>query len=213
MNDIFLMLLFFTVFAVTWIEWIPERYGIFAKLFLSLVIVFNGILWLPAWYGWIVVSLGIAQLAWIYFSPKRRSAKTNCLTAARMRNTAGAVLAVIFSPIAALPLALVLSALLFVWDAVYGNAPQVDSGMQEAARKIAGVAVVIVFATVDLLSRYFLISGPLLLAGGYAIAARAIGSGAFWKRYSCGLLLLGTIYPVTFVAAEALGWFHGPFFN
>jgi hypothetical protein len=249
-NDIFLLLLFIAAFAVAWIEWIPERYGIFPKLLLSLLVVTIGLGWIPEWYGWVVLSIGIAELAWIYFSPKRRKEwpnlfsgptralrdcalavarrmpdrksvgradspreKKSFLTAARMRNAVGAVSAVVLSPIAALPTVFVLSVLLVTWDALFGNAPQVAGDLQEAAKQVLGRSFVAVVATADLFARHLLISGPLLFAGGYAIAAYSIGSGVFWQRYSRGLLLFGTIYPTVFVAAVVFGWFDGPFFN
>ncbi len=139
--------------------------------------------------------------------------KTNFLTAGRMRNAAGAVCAVVLSPIAALPSAFVLSVLLVTWNAFFGNSPQVVGDLQEMARRVLGISYVAVVATADLFARYLLISGPLLLAGGYAIAAYSFGSGVFWQRYSRGLLLFGTIYPIVFVAASVFGWFDGPFFN
>jgi hypothetical protein len=256
-NDIFLLLLFVAAFSVAWIEWIPERYEVFFKLFLSLVVVSIGIGWLPEWYGWVVLLLGIAELVWIYFSPKRRKEwpnliseparvlrdgalavksaassvasrkrdrkpveradasreKTSFLTVARSRNAAGAVCAVVLSPIAAIPSALVLPVLLVAWDMLIGNAPQLDGDLQEVAKHALGLSFVAIVATADLFARHLLISGPLLLAGGYAITAYSIGSGIFWRRYSRGLLLFGTIYPIVYVAADVFDWFDGPFFN
>jgi hypothetical protein len=72
MNDTFLFLLFIAAFSVAWIEWIPKRYGLFLKLFYSLVVVSIGVRWLPEWYGWVVLLPGIADLVWIHFAPKRR---------------------------------------------------------------------------------------------------------------------------------------------
>ena len=119
----------------------------------------------------------------------------------------------VLSPIAAIPSVLVLSVLLVAWDAFFGNAPQLAGDLQEAAKQVLGRSYVTVVATADLFTRHLLISGPLLFAGGYAIAAYSIGSGVFWQRYSRGLLLFGTIYPIVFVAAAVFGWFDGPFFN
>ena len=257
MTDIFLSLLFLTAFSVAWIEWIPKRYGVFLELSVSLSLVSAGIGWIPEWHGWVVLSIGIAGLAWIYFSPQRRKEwpnlfsgparalrdgalavtsaassvagrmldrkpaeradspreKTNFLTADRMRNAVGAVCAVVLSPIAALPSVLVMSVLLVAWDILIGNAPQLADGLQEAAKHVLGLSYVAVVATADLFARQLLISGPLLLAGGYAITAYSAGSGAFWKRYSRGLLLFGVIYPIVFLAAGVFRWFDGPFFN
>ena len=257
MNGIILPLLLLTAFSVAWIEWVPERYGIFPKLVISLVVVSIGIGWLPEWYGWVILLIGMAELVWIYFSPKRRKEwpnlfsgparalrdgalavrsaassiasrnrdrklvergdsprkKTNFLTATRLRNAVGAVCAVVLSPIAALPSVLVMSVVLVTWDVFFGNAPQLSGDLQEAAKHVLGLSYVAVVATADLFARQLLISGPVLLAGGYAITAYSAGSGAFWKRYSRGLLLFGTIYPIVFVAADIFGWFDGPFFN
>lgn len=257
MNDLFLVLLLVAAFAVAWIEWIPERYGIFPKLLLSLLVVLIGTGWIPAWYGWVVLLIGIAQLVWFYFSPKRRKEwpnlfsaparalrycasavgsaarsvarrifkhkpvgrtdspekKTRFLTAPRLRNAAGAVCAVVLSPFAAIPSVIVLSVLLVTWDAFLSDAPQLAGGLQEAARQVLGRSFVTIVATADLFARHLLISGPLLFAGGYAIAAHSIGSGVFWQKYTRGLLLFGTIFPIVFVTAGALHWFDGPFFN
>jgi len=257
MNDLFLLLVFIAAFSVAWIEWIPERYGIFPKLLSALLVISIGIGWLPEWYGWLVLLLGIAELAWIYFSPKRRKEwphlfsapgrglrdgalavksagrsvahsmrarkagaqaespreKTSILTADRLRNAAGAVVAVVLSPIAAIPSVLVLSVLLVSWEALFGNAPHIGGDFQEAAKQVLGRSFVIVVASADLIARHWLISAPLLFAGGYAIAAYSIGSGVFWQRVSRGLLLFGTIYPAVFIFAAAFGGFDGPFFN
>jgi hypothetical protein len=94
-----------------------------------------------------------------------------------------------------------------------GNAPQLDDDLQEVAKHALGLSFMAIVATADLFSRHLLISGPLLLAGGYAISAYSIGSGVFWRRYSRGLLLFGTIYPIVYVAADVFDWFDGPFFN
>ena len=66
MSDIFLWFLLVAAFTVAWIEWIPERYGIFAQLLLSMVVVTIGLGWIPEWYGWLVLLIGIAELVWIY---------------------------------------------------------------------------------------------------------------------------------------------------
>ncbi len=103
--------------------------------------------------------------------------------------------------------------LLVTWDVIFGNSPQIVGDWQEMARRVLGISYVVIVATADLFARYLLISGPLLLAGGYAITAYSAGSGAFWKRYFHGLLLFGTIYPIVYVAADVFDWFDGPFFN
>jgi hypothetical protein len=261
MTDVLLILLFLTAFAVAWIEWIPKRYTVFLRLFYVVVVVAIGIRWLPEWYGGVVLLIAMAELTWIYFSPKRRrewpnlfsgparvlrdgalavksavksaassvasrrrdrkqveqaaapQEKTNFLTAARLRNAAGAVCAVVLSPIAAIPSALVLPVLLVAWELLMGNAPQLGDDWQEVAKHSLALSFMAIIATADLFSRHVLISAPLLLAGGYAISAYSIGSGVFWRRYSRGLLLFGTIYPIVFVAADVFDWFDGPFFN
>ena len=81
MNNTFLLVLILTAFTVAWIEWVPKRYGVFLSLFYSLVVVSIGIGWLPEWYGWVVLLLGIAELVWIYFSPKRRKEWPNLFSA------------------------------------------------------------------------------------------------------------------------------------
>jgi hypothetical protein len=226
-----------------------------------MVVLSIGIGWLPEWYGWVVLLIVIADLTWIYFSPKRRREwpnlfsapakvlrdgalavksavksaassvasrrrdrklverddapreKTNFVTAARLRNAAGAVCAVVLSPIAAIPSALVLPVLLVAWELLMGNAPQLDDDLQEVAKNALALSFMSIIATADLFSRHLWMSGPLLLAGGYAISAYSIGSGVFWRRYSRGLLLFGTIYPIVYVAADVFDWFDGPFFN
>jgi hypothetical protein len=257
MNNTFLLVLILTAFTVAWIEWIPKRYTVFLRLFYLMVVLSIGIGWLPEWYGWVVLLLVIADLTWIYFSPKRRREwpnlfsaparvlrdgalavksavssvasrwrdrklverddaprdKTNFLTAARLRNAAGAVCAVVLSPIGAIPSALVLPVLLVAWELLMGNAPQLDDDLQEVAKNALALSFMSIIATADLFSRHLWMSGPLLLAGGYAISAYSIGSGVFWRRYSRGLLLFGTIYPIVYVAADVFDWFDGPFFN
>jgi hypothetical protein len=81
MIDTLLLLLFLTAFAVAWIEWIPKRYTVFLRLFYLLIVVSIGIRWLPEWYGWVVLLMAIADLTWIYFSPKRREEWPNLFSA------------------------------------------------------------------------------------------------------------------------------------
>ena len=119
----------------------------------------------------------------------------------------------VLSPIAAIPSALVLPVLLVAWELLTGNAPQLGDDFQEVAKHALGLSFMAIVATADLFARHLWISGPLLLAGGYAITAYSIGSGVFWRRYSRGLLLFGTIYPIMFVAADVFDWFDRPFFN
>ena len=257
MNNIFLLLLFVAIFAAVWIEVIPERYGVIAKLLMTLVVISIGIGWLPSWPGWVILSIGIAQLAWIYFSPKRRREwpnlfsapvkvlrdsfsvfksevisggsqkrdrkpaipadspreKTRFLTIDKLRKSAGAVFVVVLSPLAAIPSALVLSALLFTWYVLFGNDPQAAVDLHGELKQALAIGFMAIIATADLFFRHWWFSGPLLLAGGYAITAYSIGSGIFWRRYFRGLLLFGTIYPIVYVVADIFDWFDRPFFN
>jgi len=257
MGEIFLWLLLVAVITAAWIEWIPDRYKVFVWLLVALRIVTIGLGWIPEWYGWIILFIGIAPLAWIYFSPKRRKEwpnlfsapvevlrecftaiesaarslsgrmrdrkrveqtappgeKTNFLTLARLRNALVAVSVVILSPLAALPSAIVVSALLVAWAAFFGNAPQPVGDLQEFAKQVFEVSFFSIFAAYVLLASNLLITGPLLFGGGYAIAARAIGSDVFWRRYWGGLLLFGTIYPALYVAANVFHWFDMPYFD
>ena len=139
--------------------------------------------------------------------------KTNFLTMDRLRKSVGAVFAVVLSPLAAIPSALVLSALGFTWLMLFGNGLEAAVDLQVALKQALGIGFMAIYATLDLFFRHGWLSGPLLLGGGYAIAAYSIGSGIFWQRYSRGLLLFGAIYPVVYVAAEVFDWFDGPFFN
>lgn len=247
MNNLLLSLLIVAVFAIVWIEWVPQRYAVVSKLLLSFVVISIGIGWLPEWYGWVVLLIGIAEVAWIYFSPKRRkewpnlfsapievlrevviairkrerkserpveptepakpeAEKTSFMTAERARNTAAAVATVALSPIAAIPWVIVLSVILVASDMFLGNAPQLANDLPEAARQVLGRSYVALVATADLFFRYLWLSGPLLLAGAYAIVV-------YSKSYIRGLLLFGIIYPLVFVAADIFDWFDGPFFN
>jgi hypothetical protein len=261
MSETLLWLLLVAAIAVAWIEWIPDRYKIFVWIFVALRIVTIGLRWIPQWYGWVILLIGIAPLAWIYFSPKRRKEwpnlfsapaevlqkcftaiesaarsgagrmrdkmrdrkrveqtapsreKANFLTLARLRNAVVGVSAVILSPLAALPSAIVVSALLVSWEAFFGNAPQPAGDLPEFAKQVFEVSFYCVFVAYVLIASNLLISGPLLLIGGYAIAARAIGSGVFWRRYWRGLLLFGTIYPALYVAGDVFHWFDMPYID
>jgi len=257
MTDFLLTLLVLGAFVVAWIEWIPKRYGVFLTLSISFSLIAAGIRWLPAWHGWVVLLIGIADLVWIYFSPRRRKEwpnlfsapfgllrdsaiavksalgsgirrmrerkatrqadfpreKTNFLTMDRLRKAVGAFFAVMLSPLAAIPSALVFSALLFTWYALFEDGLQADVDLLVALKQAIGIGFMAIYATLDLFFRHGWLSGPLLLAVGYTIAAYSIGSGVFWHRYSRGLLLFGAIYPVVYIAADVFDWFDHPFFN
>ncbi len=211
MNGIILPLLLLTAFCVAWIYFSPKRRKEWPNLFSGPARALrDGALAVKSAASSAASRKRDRKLAEHAASPRE---KTSFLTAARLRNAVGAICAVVLSPIAALPSAFVLSVLLVTWDAFFGNSPQIVGDLQEAARRVLGISYVVIVATADLFARYLLISGPLLLAGGYAITAYSAGSGAFWKRYFHGLLLFGTIYPIVYVAADVFDWFDGPFFN
>ncbi len=73
MGDITLLLLLFAAFSVAWIEFLPKRFDAVPKLAVAVIIIGAGIHWLPNWYGWVVILLGLVDLVWTYHAFARDS--------------------------------------------------------------------------------------------------------------------------------------------
>jgi hypothetical protein len=257
MTDIILWLLLVAVIVAAWIEWIPDRYGVFLWMLVALRVITIGLEHLPEWYGWVFLFIGVAHLTWIYFSPTRRKEwpnlfsapvdvlrrcfvalvsaansvagrmrdrkpveqtvppgeKTKFLTLEKLRNAVVAVSVVLLSPLGAIPSAIVVSVFLVAWQTIFGDAAHAAGDLQEFAKQFLEVSVLSIWVSLALIMRNLWITGPLMFAGGYAIAAWASGSGVFWRRYRRGLLLFGTIYPAIYVAAEVFKWIDMPYFD
>ena len=66
MGDIILLVFVIAALTTIWVEWVPRKYDIVIGVSLSIMIIGIGIGWLPKWYGWVVVVIGIADFAWQY---------------------------------------------------------------------------------------------------------------------------------------------------
>lgn len=73
MGDNILWLLLFAAFLVAFIEFLPKRFDAVPKLAVAVIIVGAGIRWLPNWYGWVVLLVGLADLFWTYHAFARDS--------------------------------------------------------------------------------------------------------------------------------------------
>lgn len=66
MGDIILFVFVIVALTTIWVEWVPRKYDIVIGVSFSIMIIGIGIRWLPNWYGWLVVVIGIADFAWQY---------------------------------------------------------------------------------------------------------------------------------------------------
>ena len=73
MGDLILFLLLVTAFFVAFIEFLPKRFDAVPKLAVAVIIIGAGTRWLPNWYGWFVLVLGLADLFWTWHAFARDS--------------------------------------------------------------------------------------------------------------------------------------------
>jgi hypothetical protein len=257
MSDIILLLLVIVAIIVAWIEGIPKRFDVKLKIVAAGVVVAVGISWIPAWYGWVVVIVGLADLYWLYRSllrdehlsdsigslinaahsvfawlsdfltttverfrshnelsqTKRQTEGTKAGAARTGRVVFGTIAIFVSSPITAIPYTLTLVLLLTAADAVLGDSYGFDKGWPEALKYILGHTIVTLIVTLDVIARWFVVTVPLLLGVSFVAARAAAASERFWRRLFYAGLLLGALYPVLFILADAMGSLDEPVFN
>ena len=125
----------------------------------------------------------------------------------------GGIALTAFSPIAAIPAAIVLAIILTLINSMLVDAESLAFSFAPIAKSVLGNAFLIQVATLDIVIRGFLLTGPLLLFAGVGGAKWADRAGCYWQRLLGAGVLLGALYPAIFIVASTIGWFDEPFFN
>lgn len=199
--DIWLLVLIVIVGIVVAIEGIPDGFEKKAKAFVAVLIA-------------AVVRFGhhIGQrfgqlrplpdtgIKWTIPTPSRRVA-------------IGAAVAVVASPIAAIPMTIVFALLLYALNMIGGDEYDLVRNGSGTLRYILGYAFVILVATLDVISRWFIIALPFFVGLGFIAASYASRSDRFIKRLALSTLMMGGVYPLVFMLAAARDAFSGPIFN
>ena len=257
MGDIILFIVVIVGLTTVWIEWAPLKYDVLIGVFFSIIIIGIGLGWMPRWYGWVVLAIGIADLAWQYNKGVRkfgwpelpdllqsigrvvqaslgkaatlfsRSGKPVIRTPAPAETTApeppsartprrvwvGGIALTAFSPITAIPAAIILAMVLTILNTMLIDTDTLMLSVAEISKSVLGNAFMIQVASLDLVFRGFLLTGPLFLFAGVGGAKWADRTGRYWQRLLVAGVMIGALYPAIFIVASTLGWFDEPFFN
>ena len=135
------------------------------------------------------------------------------IPAPSLRVVIGTAVAVVSSPIAAIPMTFVFALLLYALNLIGGDEYSFATNVSGTLRYILGYAFVILVATLDVISRWSVIALPLLTGLGFIAANYASRSNRFVRQLALSTLMIGGVYPLVFLLAAALDVFHEPIFN
>jgi len=135
------------------------------------------------------------------------------IPAPSLRVVIGTAVAVVSSPIAAIPMTFVFALLLYALNLIGGDEYSFATNGSGTLRYILGYAFVILVATLDVISRWSVIALPLLIGLGFMAANYASRSNRFVRKLALSTLMIGGVYPLVFLLAAALDVFHEPIFN
>jgi len=135
------------------------------------------------------------------------------IPAPSLRVVIGTAVAVVSSPIAAIPMTFVFALLLYALNLIGGDEYSFATNGSGTLRYILGYAFVILVATLDVISRWSVIALPLLTGLGFIAANYASRSNRFVRQLALSTLMIGGVYPLVFLLAAALDVFHEPIFN
>ena len=135
------------------------------------------------------------------------------IPAPSLRVVIGTAVAVVSSPIAAIPMTFVFALLLYALNLIGGDEYSFATTGSGTLRYILGYAFVILVATLDVISRWSVIALPLLIGLGFMAANYASRSNRFVRKLALSTLMIGGVYPLVFLLAAALDVFHEPIFN
>jgi hypothetical protein len=129
------------------------------------------------------------------------------------RVVAATAVAVIASPVAAIPMTFLFTLLLYALNLIGADEYSFATNGSDTLRYIAGYAYVILIATLDLSLRWSAVALPLLIATGFLAARYAARSSRFIRNLALSSLLMGCVYPLVFILAEALDVLDDSIFN
>lgn len=130
-----------------------------------------------------------------------------------IRVVIGTAVAVVFSPVAAIPSTFLFALLLYVLNMIGGDEYDFVTNGAGTLRYILGYAFVILIATLDVISRWFAIALPFFIGLGFIAANYASRSKRFARKLALSTLMVGGAYPLIFMLSAALDVFNEPIFN
>ena len=212
MIDIWLLVLIVIVGTAVAIEGIPDDFRKKAKTFVTeLAAAANSVIKRVASMIMVVAKrLGhrIRQSPWLRAQSIKQSFR-----APGLRVVIGAAIAVVSSPFAAIPMTFVFALLLYAFNMIGGDEYDLATNTPGTLRYILGYTFVIWVATLDVISRWFVLALPFLVGLGFIAANYAARSNRFATKLALLTLVIGGVYPLIFMLAAALDVFHGPIFN
>ena len=212
MIDIWLLVLILIVGMVVAIEGLPDGFGKKAKTFaMALAAVAKSMIKRVA-STIIIVAKRIGYRIRQSRSLPDQSIKPT-IPAPSLRVVIGAAAAVVFSPIAAIPMTFVFALFLYALNMIGGDEYDLATNGSGTLRYILGYAFVILVATLDVISRWSVIALPFFIGLGFIAANYASRSNRFVRKLALTTLMIGAVYPLVFMLAAALDVFNEPIFN
>ncbi|MGB5719160.1 MAG: hypothetical protein WBM34_00575 [Woeseiaceae bacterium] len=212
MIDLWLLVLIVLVGMVVAIEGIPDGFARKAKTFVvELAAAAQSMIKRVASMT-MVVAKRIGQRIHQSHSLRAQSGKQT-VPAPRLRVAVGAAVAVVLTPFAAIPMTFVFALLLYALNLIGGDEYDLATNAPGTLRYILGYTFVIWVATVDVISRWSVITLPFFIGLGFIAAYYASRSNRFVRKLVLSTLIIGVAYPLLFLLGAALDVFHEPIFN
>lgn len=212
MIDTWLFVLIVIVGIVVAIEGIPDGFDKKAKAFVvELAAVAMSIIVRVASMIMVVVNRIGHRIRQSRSLPDQSKKPTN--PAPSLRVVVGTAVAVVSSPIAAIPMTFVFALLLYALNLIGGDEYSFATNGPGTLRYILGYAFVILVATLDVVSRWSVIALPFFIGLSFIAANYASRSSRFVRKLALSTLMIGGVYPLIFMLAAALDVFHEPIFN
>jgi hypothetical protein len=124
-----------------------------------------------------------------------------------------ALVLVVTSPVAAVPLSVVLSAILTVAELVNAGGGTTAIAQSGVLKFTLGQAYVVLVSSLNILGMKPLLGVPLLLAAAFSGAAFILRTGHQARRVLLAAAAVGSIYPALYVIASLSGWPGTGLFN
>ena len=212
MIDIWLLVLIVIVGIVVAIEGIPDGFDKKAKTFVAALAAVAKSMIKRVASMIMVVAKHIGHRIHQSRSIRDQSIKRTSLVPS-LRVVIGTAVAVVSSPVAAIPTTFVFALLLYALNLIGGDEYSFATNGSGTLRYILGFAFVILVATLDVVSRWFVIALPFFIGLGFIAANYASRSNRFVRKLALSTLMIGGVYPLIFMLAAALDVFNEPIFN
>ena len=205
MIDLWLLVLIVIVGIVVAIEGVPDGFKKKAKTFVMELAA-------AAKNRFTIIAKRIGHHIRQWRSLRAQSTKRT-IPAPSLRVVVGTAVAVLSSPIAAIPMIFVFALLLYALNMIGGDEYDLATNAPGTLRYILGYTFVIWVATLDVISRWFFVALLFFTGLGFIAANYASRSTRFARKLALSTLLIGGVYPLVFLLAAALDVFNEPIFN